>query len=93
MTIAQIRNLIDAAIDAAYAAALANPQRQPAQPVNGDPSATVRVDTYTSTIGSGFCVVGQVVLGDIVLKKVRQHGPDTASEHGWKSFTLPKLVP
>lgn len=84
MTIEQIKNSIDAAIDAAYTEALANPQRKASEPINGDPAATIRVDVYRSINGCGFRVVGQVAIGDIVLKKVRQHGPDAAGEHGWE---------
>ena len=74
---------INSAMDAAFSAALANPQKVVATPVNGDPNQTVQTETYVAPTGSGFRVVGRIKVGNFMAIKVRNHGPDTKSERDW----------
>jgi hypothetical protein len=76
---------INAAIDAAYQAALANPQKQAPQAVGGNANQTVSVVTYVAPAGPGFRVVGTLNVGGCRIVRVRNHGPDTASERAWPS--------
>lgn len=74
---------INAAIDAAFTAALSSPQKQSAQPVGGNSNQTVAVVTYVAPTGSGFRVVGTLNIDGCKILRVRNHGPDTASEREW----------
>jgi hypothetical protein len=74
---------INSAIDAAYAAALSNPQR--VMPATIVPNVTLQTDTYVAPTGSGFRVVCQIKVPEVnfTATRVRNHGPDTASEREW----------
>ena len=74
---------INTAIDAAFTAALPSPQKQSAQPVGGNSNQTVAVVTYVAPTGSGFRVVGTLNIDGCKILRVRNHGPDTASEREW----------
>lgn len=76
--------LLSSAIEAAYAAALANGgQRQMPQTIAEN--VTLRTDTYVAPTGPGFRVVCTVSVpsANFRVSKVRNHGPDTASERDW----------
>ena len=81
---------INAAVDAAFNAALAlpNPARVAASSL-GD-NATLRTDTYTGPRGAGFVVMAVVNLGWRTLTIARQHGPETNRER--PAPTLAALV-
>jgi hypothetical protein len=74
---------INSAIDAAYAAALANPQRVMPQEIA--PNVTLQTDTYVAPTGSGFRVVCRIKVpeANFTAVRVKNHGPDTASEQDW----------
>jgi hypothetical protein len=74
---------LNAAIDAAYAASLANPQRIMPQTIAEN--VTLQTDTYVAPTGSGFRVVCTVAVPSVNFRaqRVRNHGPDTASEREW----------
>jgi hypothetical protein len=74
---------LNAAIDAAYAAALANPQRVMPQTIAEN--VTLQTDTYVAPTGGGFRVVCRIKVPEVnfTVSKVRNHGPDTASERAW----------
>lgn len=74
---------IDTAIDTAFTAALSSPQKQSAQPVGDNPNQTVAVVTYDAPAGKGFRVVGTLNIDGCKIIRVRNHGPDTASEREW----------
>ena len=76
---------INSAIDAAFTAALANPQKVAATPVGSDPNQTVQTVTYVAPTGSGFRIIGRVKVGGYTAICVRNHGPDTKSERDWPS--------
>ncbi|MBE2178879.1 MAG: hypothetical protein IAE97_00200 [Chthoniobacterales bacterium] len=73
---------INAAIDAAYAAALVSPGNASELVSEG---VSIRTETYVSPAGTGFRVVCSVAVpaANFVAVKVRNHGPDTASERDW----------
>ncbi len=75
---------INQAIDAAYAAALAN-GGQRVLPQTIAENVTLQTDTYVAPTGSGFRVVCRVKVpeANFTATKVRNHGPDTASERDW----------
>ena len=75
---------IVAAMDAAFQAALSNPQKVAAQPI-GD-NAILRTDIYTGPKGSGFAVSAVVDLKWRKLVIARQHGPET-----WREAPAPTL--
>lgn len=75
---------INQAIEAAFAAALANGgQRQMPQTIAEN--VTLQTDTYVAPAGSGFRVVCRVKVpeANFTATRVRNHGPDTASERDW----------
>lgn len=74
---------LNAAIDAAYATALANPQRVLPQTIAEN--VTLQTDTYVAPTGPGFRVVCRVKVpeANFTATRVRNHGPDTASERDW----------
>ena len=76
LTLAQIL----AAVDAAFAAALAQtpPQKVAAHQIGTN--ASLRTDLYAGPQGSGFLVVATVDLGWRSLVITRQHGPETGRE-------------
>ena len=78
---------INAAVDAAYATALAPSSVVcfSIQPI-GD-NATLRTDLYAGTGGSGFVVTATVDLKFRKLIIARQHGPET-----WREQALPSLA-
>ncbi len=75
--------LLNAAIDAAFAAALTNPQRVTPQVIAEN--VTLQTDTYVAPTGSGFRVVCRIKVpeANFTVTRVRNHGPDTASERDW----------
>jgi hypothetical protein len=76
---------INSAMDAAFSTALANPQKAAPAQVGDDPNQTVQTVTYVAPTGSGFRVIGRIVVGGFSATKVRNHGPDTKSERDWPS--------
>jgi len=77
---------INSAIDAAYAAALANGgQRSMRQTIA--PNVTLQTDTYVAPDGAGFRVVARVMVpeANFTAIRVRNHGPNTSSERDWPS--------
>lgn len=74
---------INQAIDAAYSAALADPQR--VMPHAIAENVTLQTDTYVAPGGSGFRVVCRVSVPEshFTVSRVRNHGPDARSERGW----------
>lgn len=76
---------INSTMDAAFSAALANPQKAAPAQVGDDPNQTVQTDTYVAPTGSGFRVVGRLKVGGYTAICVRNHGPDTKSERDWPS--------
>lgn len=75
---------LNAAIDASYATALANGgQRQMPQTIAEN--VTLRTDTYVAPAGPGFRVVCTVAVPSVNFRvsRVKNHGPDTASERDW----------
>lgn len=77
---------LNAAIDAAFAAALAqmpNPVRVPSQTIA--PNVTLRTDTYVAPAGPGFRVACTVAVPSVNFRvvRVRNHGPDTVTERDW----------
>ncbi len=70
-------------MQAAYDAALVNPVKQSPSQVGDDPNQTVQTDVYQAPTGSGFRVVGRIKVGNFSAIRVRNHGPDTASERDW----------
>jgi hypothetical protein len=76
--------VINSAIDAAYADALAN-GGQRVMPQDIAPNVTLQTDTYVAPTGSGFRVVCRVTVPEVnfTATRVRNHGPDTASEREW----------
>ena len=79
---------INAAVDAAFNAAVAAPQRVAPQ-VLGE-NATLRTDVYTGPRGAGFAVAAMVDLGWRKLEIARQHGPEMHREQ--PAPTLEALV-
>ena len=77
---------INAALDAAFQAALAAPQPQRADVHSIGTNATLRTDIYSGAAGSGFLVTATVELGWRTLSIVRQHGPET-----WRELPSPTL--
>ena len=74
---------INLAIDAAYTAALANPQKVAATPINGDATQTIQTVVYQAPSGPGFRVIGRVNVGGATVIRVKNQGHDTASEKEW----------
>lgn len=76
---------LNQAIDAAFAVALANPQRIAPQTVA--PNVTLQTDTYVSPKGGGFRVVCRIIVpeANFSVSRVKNHGPDTQSEQDWPS--------
>jgi len=86
---------LNVAIDAAYATALAqmpSPQKVAAQTIA--PNVTLQTDTYSVTrptftatrvTKTGFRVVCRIKVPEVnfSVSKVRNHGPDAASERDW----------
>ena len=68
---------INAAVDAAFTAALANPPTQRVAPVAIADNATLRTDIYTGPKGSGFVVAAVVDLKYLKLTIAKQNGPET----------------
>lgn len=77
---------INSAIDAAYADALAN-GGQGAMPQTIAPNVTLQTDTYVAPDGPGFRVVARITVpeANYTAVRVKNHGPDTASERDWPS--------
>lgn len=75
---------LNQAIDAAYDAALANGGQRVLPQVIA-PNVTLQTDTYVAPTGSGFRVVCRVTVpeANFTVTRVRNHGPDTQSEHEW----------
>ncbi|MCX6968481.1 MAG: hypothetical protein NTZ46_12040 [Verrucomicrobia bacterium] len=69
---------VQAAVDSAYQAALAMPQRVATQSIGAN--ATLRTDLYTGPCGSGFIVVATVDLAWRKLVIARQHGPEAGRD-------------
>jgi hypothetical protein len=74
---------INDAIETAYQTALANPRKQPATPVNGNPDQTVSVILYETPQGSGFRVAGRITVAGHCFVRILNHGPDEASARDW----------
>jgi hypothetical protein len=74
---------INSAIDAAYAAALSNPQRVLPQTIAEN--VTLQTDIYVAPTGSGFRVICRIKVpeANFTAVRVKNHGPDTASEQDW----------
>jgi hypothetical protein len=74
---------LNQAIEAAYQAALANPQRVLPQTIA--PNVTLQTDTYVAPTGNGFRVVCRIKVpeANFTATRVRNHGPDTASKQEW----------
>jgi hypothetical protein len=74
---------INSAIDAAYAAALSNPQRVMPQTIA--PNVTLQTDTYVAPDGLGFRVVATIFVpeANFRVSRIKNHGPDTESEREW----------
>ena len=75
---------LNQAIEAAYAAALAN-GGQRVLPQTIAENVTLQTDTYVAPAGSGFRVVCTVAVPSMNFRvsRVKNHGPDTASERDW----------
>lgn len=75
---------INPAIDAAYANALAN-GGQRVMPQTIAPNVTLQTDTYVAPDGPGFRVVATIFVpeANFRVSRVKNHGPDTASEQDW----------
>jgi hypothetical protein len=71
------------AIEALYQAALSNPQIVAPQEIA--PNVTLQTDTYVAPTGNGFRVVCRVKVpeANYTAIRVKNHGPDTASEQEW----------
>ena len=76
---------IDSEINSLYTAALAQhpPVKVAATSVAGTTGQTVRVDLYSGPHGSGFQVVGEIVIGGYTARRVRQAGPETTRDKAW----------
>ena len=74
---------INSAIDAAFSDALANPQKVAPAPVNGSANQTIQTVVYQAPTGSGFRVVGTVIVNGVRITRIKNNGPDTASERDW----------
>jgi hypothetical protein len=74
---------LDQAVEAAYNTALADPQHVPEQTIA--PGVTLQTDVYASPAGNGFRVICKVNIPEAgyIAARVRNHGPDTASEQAW----------
>jgi hypothetical protein len=74
---------LNQAIEAAYAAALANPQR--VMPQDIAPNVSLQTDTYIAPTGNGFRVVCRIRVpeANYTAIRIKNHGPDTASEQDW----------
>jgi hypothetical protein len=74
---------IDAAMEAAFAAAMQSPQRVLRHWISG--TATLQTDTYVAPGGTGFRVVGLIwdTVTVVSVCRVLQHGPDTSSARDW----------
>ena len=83
---------INSAIDAAFSSALSNPQKVAPAPVNGDPNQTVQTVVYQAPAGSGFRVVGTVIINGTRITRVKNHGPDTGSEREWTADIEAEVV-
>lgn len=77
---------INSAIDAAYATALAN-GGQRVMPQTIAPNVILQTDTYVAPDGEGFRVVARITVpeANYTATRVKNHGPDTASEQDWPS--------
>lgn len=77
---------INSAIDAAYADALSN-GGQRVMPQTIAPNVTLQTDTYVAPDGEGFRVVARITVpeANYTAVRVKNHGPDTASEQDWPS--------
>lgn len=77
---------INSAIDVAYADALAN-GGQRVIPQTIAPNVTLQTDTYVAPDGDGFRVVARITVpeANYTAVRVKNHGPDTASEQDWPS--------
>jgi hypothetical protein len=84
---------INSAMQAAFDAALQNPQKVAPTQVGDDSNQTVQTVVYEAPTGSGFRVVGRIKVSnpnnetgfgaDHVATKVLNHGPDEASVKDW----------
>ena len=74
---------INTAMDAAFSAALENPQNVAPNQVGGEPNQTVQTVVYQAPEGNGFRVIGRVKAGNFSAIKIRNHGPDSLSERDW----------
>jgi hypothetical protein len=76
--------VINSAIDAAYADALAN-GGQRVMPQTVAPNVTLQTDTYVAPDGEGFRVVATIFVpeANFRVSRVKNHGPDTSSEREW----------
>ena len=83
---------INAAIDAAFTAALANPQKVASAPVNGDANQIVQTVAYDAPTGIGFRVVGKINVSGATIIRTKNHGPDTTSERAWPADIEAEVV-
>jgi hypothetical protein len=84
---------INTAIEEAFAIALGN-GGQPAAPRSIGDNVTLRTDAYVSPDGAGFRVVAtqSVPAANFYVSRVKNHGPDTASESDWPSEEIDALA-
>lgn len=77
---------INSAIEAAYADALDN-GGQRVMPQTIAPNVTLQTDTYVAPDGEGFRVVATIFVpeANFRVSRIKNHGPDTASEQDWPS--------
>jgi len=78
---------INAAVDAAFGAALAQPTPLKIASYSIGTNATLRTDVYTGQQGAGFVVVAMVNLPWRKLVIAKQHGPET-----WREQPAPTLA-
>ncbi len=77
---------LNAATDAAYNAALAQmPTPERVLPQTIAENVTLQTDTFVAPTGPGFRVVCTVAVPSVNFRvsRVKNHGPDTASERDW----------
>jgi hypothetical protein len=84
---------INSAIDSAFAAALANPQRVMAHFLSEN--VKLQTDTYVAPNGAGFRVVCQVRVppSNRIVTRVKNHGPDIKSEKDWPQEGIENMPP
>ena len=77
--------LIDSQINSLYQTALGQnpPQKITPYSISGTTGQSVKLELYSGPKGSGFQVIGEIVIGGYTARRVRQAGPETNRDKPW----------